>query len=55
MTDAFRRELYRFDKERVIPAWDGLVTKQQSILESLGVPTMHPTAVTTDRKVGCPC
>ena len=51
MTDAFRRELQQFDRERVLPAWDGLITKQQSTLESLGVPTMFPTAVSTDRQV----
>ena len=51
LTDAFRRELQQFDRERVLPAWDGLVTKQQSALESLEVPTMFPTAVSTDRQV----
>lgn len=50
MTDAFRRELQRFDRERVLPAWDGLITKQQSTLESLGVPTMFPTVVSTERQ-----
>ena len=55
MTDAFRKELQQFDGERALPAWDGLVTKQQSALEALGVPTMYPTVVTTDRKVSCRC
>ncbi|GJE84758.1 hypothetical protein PsYK624_008340 [Phanerochaete sordida] len=50
MTDAFRRELQRFDRERVLPAWDGLITKQQATLESLGVPTMFPTVVSTERQ-----
>lgn len=51
MTDAFRRELQKFDKERALPAWDGLISRQQSALEVLGVPTMFPTSETTDRQV----
>ncbi|OBZ71840.1 hypothetical protein A0H81_08216 [Grifola frondosa] len=50
MTESFRRELHRFDLERVIPAWDGLVTKQQTTLEALGVPAMFPTTVGVDRE-----
>ncbi|EKM59591.1 uncharacterized protein PHACADRAFT_88673, partial [Phanerochaete carnosa HHB-10118-sp] len=50
MTDAFRRELQQFDRERVLPAWDGLITKQQQTLESLGVPSMFPTEDSTERQ-----
>ncbi|KAL7282045.1 hypothetical protein ACG7TL_003512 [Trametes sanguinea] len=50
MTDSFRAELAKFDRERVLPAWDGLLTKQQAALESLGVPAMFPTTQTADRE-----
>ncbi|KAI9063425.1 alpha/beta-hydrolase, partial [Trametes sanguinea] len=51
MTDSFRAELAKFDRERVLPAWDGLLTKQQAALESLGVPAMFPTTHKADREV----
>lgn len=40
ITDAFKKELSKFDLERVIPAWDGLVSRQQLELAQLNVPTM---------------
>ncbi|KIJ70402.1 hypothetical protein HYDPIDRAFT_23513 [Hydnomerulius pinastri MD-312] len=43
MNDAYRRDLQRFDAERVLLAWDALTQKQQAALETLGVPTMFPT------------
>ena len=52
MTSTFKRELARFDSERVLPAWDGLLAKQQNTLESLGVPTMFSTTAKADREVG---
>ena len=55
MTDSFRAELRKFDRERVLPAWDGLVTKQQTALEALGVPTMFPSTEATDREVRALC
>ena len=55
MTDAFCRELKQFDKERALPAWDGLISRQQSTLETLGVPTMFPTSKETDRQVRKHC
>ena len=51
MTDSFRAELRKFDRERVLPAWDGLVTKQQAALEALGVPAMFPATEAPDREV----
>ncbi len=51
MTESFRAELQKFDRERVLPTWDGLVTKQQAALEALGVPAMFPTTLATDREV----
>ncbi|EIW62152.1 uncharacterized protein TRAVEDRAFT_115718 [Trametes versicolor FP-101664 SS1] len=50
LTDSFRAELQRFDRERVLPAWDGLLVKQQAALEALGVPAMFPTAQAADRE-----
>jgi hypothetical protein len=37
---AFKKELDKFDRERALLAWDGLVSKQQAILASHSVPTM---------------
>lgn len=51
LTDSFCAELQRFDRERVLPAWDGLLAKQQAALEALGVPAMFPTAQAADREV----
>lgn len=51
MAESFRAELQKFDRERVLPAWDGLVTKQQVALEALGVPAMFPTTLVADREV----
>ncbi|KAF8338987.1 uncharacterized protein EI90DRAFT_2436607 [Cantharellus anzutake] len=39
----FRHELRKYDKERVLIAWDSLTEKQQTTLEKLGVPTMYVT------------
>ncbi|KAF8211554.1 hypothetical protein K438DRAFT_1807509 [Mycena galopus ATCC 62051] len=50
LIQAYERELARFDRERVLPAWDGLVTSQQATLAQLRVPTMFPTAVKGDRE-----
>ncbi|KAH9049262.1 hypothetical protein EDB83DRAFT_2226946, partial [Lactarius deliciosus] len=43
MSDAFQKELRKFDAERVLPAWGGLVRGQQARLEALKVPTMFVT------------
>jgi hypothetical protein len=43
MSDAFLRELKKFDTERALPAWDSLVRGQQARLEALKVPTMFVT------------
>ncbi|TFY78100.1 hypothetical protein EWM64_g5910 [Hericium alpestre] len=47
-SDAVRKELQKFDAERAVPAWDGLVAKQQAVLEALAVPTMFVTSSTSD-------
>jgi hypothetical protein len=51
LSQAYEKELKRFDAERVLPAWDGLVTKQQTALARLQIPTMFPTTVKADREV----
>jgi hypothetical protein len=51
MSDAFRTELRKFDAERVLPAWDGLVRGQQARLEALKVPTMFVTNDASDVEV----
>lgn len=51
LAETFRRELRQFDRDRVLPAWDSLVAKQQAMLQSLEVPTMFPTATPADREV----
>ena len=49
--DSFRRELRKFDLERVLPAWDGMLTRQQAALESIGIPTMYPTMASAELQV----
>ncbi|KAI9575029.1 hypothetical protein HD554DRAFT_2051973 [Boletus coccyginus] len=48
MNDAYHGDLRRFDKERVVLAWDALIQKQQAALETLGVPTMFATTSQAD-------
>uniref|UniRef100_A0A0W0G494 Putative alpha/beta-hydrolase n=1 Tax=Moniliophthora roreri TaxID=221103 RepID=A0A0W0G494_MONRR len=50
LNDNYKKEVAKFDRERVIPAWDGLVAQQQEALFSFGVPTMFPASATTDRE-----
>ncbi|EAU84288.2 hypothetical protein CC1G_01284 [Coprinopsis cinerea okayama7 len=50
LQDAYRRELSKYDRERVLPAWDGLVMRQQAKLESLKVPNMFISADPKDRQ-----
>ena len=51
LTDAFKKEIDKFDQDRVIPAWDGLVTKQQMELAHSRVPTMFISNQAEDRQV----
>ncbi|TEB35538.1 hypothetical protein FA13DRAFT_1352156 [Coprinellus micaceus] len=44
LQDAYQKEMCKFDRERVLPAWDGLITRQQGQLEALGVPNMFVTS-----------
>lgn len=51
INEAYRKEAEKFDAERVLPAWDGLVSKQQNALANQKVPTMFVTRTVADRKV----
>jgi hypothetical protein len=51
MSDGFRTELRKFDAERVLPAWDGLIRSQQARLEALKVPAMFVTNDASDAEV----
>lgn len=51
LSDAYKKELRRFDLERVLPAWDSLIQKQQEGLAHLQVPTMFATEARTNREV----
>ncbi|KAF9057490.1 hypothetical protein BJ165DRAFT_1420760 [Panaeolus papilionaceus] len=50
MTDSFKKEIARFDVDRVLPAWDGLVSRQQQELAQLNLPTMFITTENEDRE-----
>jgi len=47
---AFKKDLDKFDRERVLLAWDGLISKQQAILAQHDVPTMFMTNDGADRE-----
>jgi hypothetical protein len=51
LSDGLQKELRKFDVERVLPAWDGLVQGQQARLEALKVPTMFVTSEAGDVEV----
>jgi len=50
LIDAFKKEIDQFDRDRVIPAWDGLVSRQQMELAHSGVPTMFVSNQADDRQ-----
>jgi len=50
LSDAFKKEILKFDNERVLPAWDGLVSRQQGELAQKAVPTMFVTSDVQDRE-----
>ena len=51
LTEAFKKEIDKFDRDRVIPAWDGLVSRQQMELAHSRVPTMFVSNQIEDRQV----
>ena len=51
MKDLFEKELQKFDSDRVLPAWDALVTRQQAALEEAAVPAMFESNETATRAV----
>ncbi|KAF5388219.1 hypothetical protein D9615_000056 [Tricholomella constricta] len=50
LQNGLKKSLEKFDRERVLIAWDGLISKQQATLAQHGVPTMFPTNEATDRE-----
>ena len=54
LTEAFKKEIDKFDRDRVIPAWDGLVSRQQMELAHSRVPTMFVSHQAEDRQVRDP-
>ncbi|KAF5333574.1 hypothetical protein D9611_002295 [Ephemerocybe angulata] len=50
LQDAYQREIRKFDKERVLSAWDALAARQQAQLEALGVPNMFVTSEPKDKE-----
>ncbi|KAF8803746.1 hypothetical protein BYT27DRAFT_7109273 [Phlegmacium glaucopus] len=50
LTEAFKKEIDKFDRDRVIPAWDGLVSRQQMELAHSRVPTMFVSNQGEDRQ-----
>jgi len=47
----FHKEIREFDRLRILPAWDGLIAKQQHALESRAVPSMTVTTIPNEREV----
>ncbi|KAG6813449.1 hypothetical protein H0H92_010783 [Tricholoma furcatifolium] len=50
LQDGLKKALGKFDRERVLVAWDGLISKQQAILFQHNVPTMFSTSQPADRE-----
>lgn len=51
LQDGLNKALEKFDRERVLAAWDALISKQQAILSEHKVPAMYPTSQSADREV----
>ncbi|KAF9520756.1 hypothetical protein BS47DRAFT_1481137 [Hydnum rufescens UP504] len=49
MSAEFDKELDKYDRERVLVAWDELVERQQESLEKLGFPAMYVTSDQAER------
>lgn len=49
MSADFDKELEKYDKERVLVAWDALIERQQESLEKLGFPAMYVTSNPAER------
>ncbi|KAF5393620.1 hypothetical protein D9757_000405 [Collybiopsis confluens] len=50
LSGAFHKELKSFDTERVLTAWDGLVSQQQDALSQLGIPIMFASTEPSHRE-----
>lgn len=51
INEAFKRDLKKFDRDQVLPAWDSLVYSQQTKLARYDVPAMFVTKSLPDRQV----
>ncbi|KAG9049250.1 hypothetical protein FS837_010786 [Tulasnella sp. UAMH 9824] len=49
LLDELKRAELEYDLKHILPAWDALVHKQQTVMESLGVPAMLPSTDPTER------
>ncbi|GLB33431.1 putative protein of unknown function (DUF2458) [Lyophyllum shimeji] len=50
LQSGLKKELEKFDRDRVLVAWDGLISRQQTVLAQHNVPTMYPTTESVDRE-----
>ncbi|KIY71762.1 hypothetical protein CYLTODRAFT_345247 [Cylindrobasidium torrendii FP15055 ss-10] len=50
LNDNWKKALAKFDREKVLPLWDDLVSRQQQKLEKMGVPTMFETQEQDERE-----
>jgi len=55
LNDAYKKDLKKFDMERALPAFDGLIAKQQAALARLNVPTMSASDDKDLREVSSTC
>lgn len=54
LNHGYADELRKFNQNRVVPAWGGLVAQQQSRLRELQVPGMVMTSSPAEREVRLP-
>jgi hypothetical protein len=50
IADSFKKDLYKFDHEKVLPMWDGLIARQQTQLAEFSIPTMFVSSEKNDRQ-----
>lgn len=51
IADSFKKDLYRFDHEKVLPMWDGLIARQQTELADFSIPAMFVSNEKNDRQL----
>lgn len=50
IADSFKKDLYKFDHEKVLPIWDGLIARQQTQLADFSIPAMFVSKEKNDRQ-----